>query len=162
MMETARHNRWRSVSAGICLLAVLFLYTPLVTSSWSAYGPACCAFGQCPIKEHHHHLALPDLNQADSNHSNSNDNSNQPNSKQNASNDMDCHHEMAGMMACNMSCCRNPETPAVASAIFVLPLPFTLSAPASFKSNIVSLQAMNFLRTIEPLSPPPRFLSALA
>jgi len=137
-METATHNRWRSTSAGICLLAVLFLYTPLATAAWSAYSSACCASGMCPIKEHHHHQAPADSNR------------------------MDCGHDMPGMMACSMSCCRNPEDPAVASAIFVLPLPFVLSAPASLKSPIVSLHSQDYSRFVKPLSPPPRFVSAVA
>jgi hypothetical protein len=138
-METASHNRWRSISASICLLAVLFIYTPLATAAWTAHCSACCASGQCPIKEHHHHQAAS----ADSNH-------------------MDCGHNMSGMMACRMSCCHNPEAPAVASAIFVLPLPFVPSAPASFKSGIVLLRSQDSSRSIKPLSPPPRFLSAVA
>jgi hypothetical protein len=75
---------------------------------------------------------------------------------------MDCGHDMSGMMACSMSCCHNPEASIVASAIFVLPLPFVLSAPASFKSGIVLLQSQDSPRSIKPLSPPPRLLSAVA
>jgi hypothetical protein len=121
------------------MLAVLFLYTPLATAAWSAYRSACCASGQCSIKEHHHHQAPA----ADSHH-------------------MDCSHDMPGMMACSMSCCHNPENPAVASAIFVLPLPFVLSAPASLKSSIDLMQTQDSPRSIKPLYPPPRFLSAVA
>jgi hypothetical protein len=138
-METATHTRWRSISAKICLLAILFIYAPLATAAWTAYGSACCASSQCPIKEHHHHQTPA----PDSNH-------------------MDCGHDMTGLTACTVSCCRNPESPAVASAIFVLPLPFVLSAPASFKFGIVLLQSQDSPRSIKPLSPPPRFLSAVA
>jgi hypothetical protein len=145
MMETATHNRWRSISAVICVFAVVFLYTPHAVAAWMAYGAPCCASGQCPIKEHHHRQApVGDANQA---------NSNQADSYH-----MDCGHEMASMMDCSMSCCNHSETRAVATAIFVLPLAFEFSAPSSSTSAIVSLHSQDSLRSIEPLSPPPRQL----
>jgi len=143
-MGTASHNRWRSITAVFCLFAVAFLYTPHAVAAWMAYGAPCCASGQCPIKEHHHHQApVGDSNQADSHH-------------------MDRGHDMASMTACSMSCCHNPESAAVASVIFVLPLPFELSAPASSASGIVSLHSQDSPRSIEPLSPPPRLFSSVA
>ena len=75
---------------------------------------------------------------------------------------MDCGHHAGGMMACNMSCCHNNESVAVASGIFVLPLPFALSAPAVRTSNIDFLQVSDSPRLLEPLSPPPRFALAAA
>jgi hypothetical protein len=148
-METAAHNRWRSISAVICLFAVAFLYAPHAVAAWMAYGAPCCASGQCPIKEHHHHQTpVGDANQANSNQADSHH--------------MDCGHDMASMMDCSMSCCHHSETPAVASAIFVLPLPFELSAPASFTSGIVSLHFPDSPGSIQPLSPPPRLVSAVA
>ena len=138
-MVSTSHNRWRSISASICLLAVLCLYTPLATTAWTAYRSTCCASGQCPIKEHHHHQAPAA-----------------------SSNQMDCGHDMAGLMACSMSCCHNQENPAVASAIFVLPLPFEFSAPASLHSSIEFSQSKDSLRSVKPLSPPPRSVLAAA
>jgi hypothetical protein len=138
-MQTSSQRRRRSVCAIVCLLVVVMLYAPLAGAAWSSYQSACCTSDQCPIPEHHHHKspAAP-------------------------ANYMDCGHDMAGMMACRMSCCHNPENPAVASTIFVLPLPFVFSAPGSHQSGIVSLQSLDSPRSIEPLSPPPRFVSAVA
>jgi hypothetical protein len=138
-MTPGRHNRARSIKAVLCLLAVLFLYTPLGTAAWSSYRASCCASGMCSIQEHHHHQAPA----APEDH-------------------MNCGHHAAGMMACSMSCCRNTEAAAVASAIFVLPLPVELSAPAALKSTIDFLQVSDSPRLLEPLSPPPRSVHAVA
>jgi hypothetical protein len=75
---------------------------------------------------------------------------------------MDCGHDMAPMMACSMSCCSNPERPAVASAVFVLPQPFQFAAPAGFTSAIKIVNFLDSPRSIEPLSPPPRLAAAVA
>jgi len=139
MMGPASHNRWRLMSAGICLLAVLFLYTPHAVSAWMAHDAACCASGMCPIKEHHHHQAPAQ-----------------------DSHQMDCGHDMSTMMDCSMSCCQHSETPAVASAIFILPLPVEFSAPTGSTSAVASSHFQNSPRSIQPLSPPPRFVSAVA
>jgi hypothetical protein len=69
---------------------------------------------------------------------------------------MDCGHDAHGMMACAMSCCSNSDRPAVASAVFVLPPPVQLKAPAGLSSAVYFLDSLGFLRSIEPLSPPPR------
>ena len=140
-MSPSRHNRIRSISAALCLLAVLLLYTPLGTAAWSSYHAACCTSGMCSIKEHHHQTApvTPEEH-------------------------MDCghDHDLGTMMACSMSCCHSNEVPAVASAIFVLPLQVALSAPAALTSAIDFLQVSGSPRLVEPLSPPPRFTSIAA
>jgi hypothetical protein len=127
----------RSISASICLLAVFLLYAPLVGAAWSLHQMACCASGQCPIPAHHHHK----IPSAPANH-------------------MDCEHDMPGMMACAMSCCHDSDRSLAASIAFVLPQPAELTAPAAIVLRIASTKALDFPRSIEPLSPPPRFLSA--
>src|SRR5712664_4255203 len=132
-MEPSRHKRWRSVSASICLLVVVLLYAPLAGAAWSSYQASCCASDQCPIAGHHHQKPPS----APANH-------------------MDCGHDMPGMMACSMSCCRDSERSMVSAVAFVLPPSVVVVAPAGSKSPIEPAKVMDFLRSLEPLSPPPR------
>lgn len=122
----------------LCMLAVALLYAPLASTAWSSYRSACCTSDQCSIPEHHHKAPA-----APAGH-------------------MDCGHDMAAKMACSMSCCSNTERPAVASAVFVLPQPFQFAAPAGFTSAIKIVDSLDFARSIEPLSPPPRLAAAVA
>src|SRR5712691_10436367 len=112
-MQTARHNRRRSISASICLLVVVLLYAPLAGAAWSSYQASCCASDQCPIAGHHHQKPPA----APANH-------------------MDCGHDMPGMMACSMSCCHDSERSMVSAVAFVLPSPVVVVAPAGNKSPI--------------------------
>jgi hypothetical protein len=138
-MKSARQNRRRSISASICLLAVVLLYAPLAGAAWASRQMACCASGQCPIPAHHHQKTPA----APAGH-------------------MDCGHEMAGMTACSMSCCHDSERSLIASIAFVLP-PSPVAAEAiAIKSPIEFAKPLDFPRSIEPLSPPPRFISAAA
>jgi hypothetical protein len=75
---------------------------------------------------------------------------------------MDCGHEEFGMTACSMSCCHNPERAFVSSVVFVSPAPIKIFEPSALHTHIDSTKLTNLLRSIEPLSPPPRFLSAAA
>jgi hypothetical protein len=141
-MQTARQNRRRSIAANICLLAVVLLYAPLAGTAWSSYQSACCSSGQCKIPAHHHQKtpATP-------------------------ASHMDCGHdgdEMAGMMACAMSCCHDADRSLVSSIAFVLPTAIAATPLAAFTSPIGLTKPANFPRSVEPLSPPPRFLSAAA
>ena len=138
-MTARRQIRWRSFFAVTCLLALVLLYAPLGAAAWSSYKAACCTSGQCPIPEHHHKSPA-----APANH-------------------MDCGHDMhgvPGMTSCAMSCCQDSHRPAVASAIFVLPVPATFSAPSTLPTTIISSRFPDLLRSIEPLSPPPRLTAA--
>lgn len=141
-MQTVCQNRRRSIAASICLLAVVLLYAPLAGAAWSSYQSACCMSGQCKIPAHHHQKTPA----APANH-------------------MDCGrdgHEMSGIMACAMSCCHDSERALVTSIAFVLP-PAVAAAPlVAITSSIELAKPVNFLRSIEPLSPPPRFVSAAA
>lgn len=132
-------NRYRSTVAIICLFAVALLYAPLATTAWSSYKASCCNSDECPIREHHHHKAPAT-----------------------PAHHMDCGHDMASMMSCSMSCCANQERPAVASAIFILPLPFEFAATLGFTRAVSLAISLDSSRSTEPLSPPPRFVSAAA
>src|SRR6267143_1113865 len=138
-MQTARRNRRPSISASICLLVVVLLYAPLAGAAWSSYQSACCASGLCSIPAHHH-----------------------PKTPAEHANHMDCGHDMTGMMACAMSCCHDSDRSLVTSIAFVLPPSVAVAASAAIKSPIELAKPLDFPRSIEPLSPPPRFLSAAA
>jgi len=138
-MQTARYNRWRSISASICLLMVILLYAPLAGAAWSSHQMACCASGQCPIPAHHHQKTPA----APADH-------------------MDCGHEMAGRTACSMSCCHDSDRSLVASMAFVLPPSAVAAEATAIKSPIELTKPLDFPRSIEPLSPPPRFILAAA
>jgi hypothetical protein len=118
---------------------VVLLYAPLAGAAWSSYQMACCLSGQCPIPAHHHQ-----------------------NTPAGPANHMDCGHEMAGMTACSMSCCHDTERSLVSPIAFVLPLSMTVGPSAAIKSLIELAKPSDFPRSIEPLSPPPRFIPAAA
>jgi hypothetical protein len=63
---------------------------------------------------------------------------------------------MGGMMDCSMSCCQDPDKPAVTSMAFVLP-PAAFPASGMIISGAVErIHSIEIPRTIAPLSPPPR------
>jgi hypothetical protein len=138
-MHTSLQRRRRSACAILCLLVVVLLYAPLAGAAWSSYQSACCTSDQCPIPEHHHHKS-PD---APMNH-------------------MNCGHDMAGMMACSMSCCHDSDRPVVTSIAFVLPPLMTIPSSTTTKSPVQLGRPLDFPRSIEPLSPPPRLAQAAA
>jgi hypothetical protein len=138
-MESSRHKRWRSISASICLLVVVFLYAPLAGTAWASYKASCCTADQCPITGHHHQKTPA----APANH-------------------MDCGHDMPGMMACSMSCCHDSERSMVSAVAFVLPSAVGVVAPVGIKSPIEPAKLLDFLRSVGPLSPPPRLSAAAA
>ena len=138
-MDSLRQKRRRSISASICLLVVVALYAPMAGTAWASYKASCCTADECPIAGHHHQKspAAP-------------------------TNRMDCGHDMPGMMACSMSCCQDSERSMVSAVAFVLPSPVPAVAPASIKSPIERAKLRDFLRSLEPLSPPPRLASMVA
>lgn len=138
-MRTAPHDRRRFFSASLCLLAVVLLYAPFAAAAWSSYSAACCTTAQCPIKAHHH-----------------------KNSPASSENHMDCGHDMTEMSSCDMSCCQNTERPAVTSMAFVLPAALSLAGPAVCKAPFQSAKPLDFLRSTQPLSPPPRLEATAA
>ena len=66
------------------------------------------------------------------------------------------------MIACSMSCCHDSERSVVSAVAFVLPSPVVVVAPAGIKSPIEPAKLLDFLRSVEPLSPPPRLAPAAA
>jgi hypothetical protein len=138
-MESPRHKLWRSISASICLLVVVLLHAPLAGMALASYKAACCTADQCPIAGHHHQKA-PAV----------------------TANDLDCGHELSGMMACSMSCCHDSERSMLGAVAFVLPSAVVAAAPVGIKSPIEPAKLLDFLRSVEPLSPPPRLLPAVA
>jgi hypothetical protein len=123
----------------LCLVAVVLLYASLGGAAWSLYSTVCCTSQQCPIKGHHAKHA--------------------PAASEHA---MNCGHDMPAMSTCTMSCCHNPDRPALAPVIFVLPSPLTLREAMSFEAFVPlpGLQAMAI--AFPPLSPPPRICVAAA
>jgi hypothetical protein len=136
-MQTVRQNRRRSIYASICLLAVALLYAPLAGTAWASYQSSCCTAGQCPIAAHHHQKAPAT-----------------------PANHMDCGHDMGGMMACSMSCCHDSDRSLLTSIAFVLPATTASVAVAFIQSPIEFAKPLDFPRSIEPPSPPPRFGAA--
>ena len=136
-MPTARQTRRRSISASICLLMVALLYAPFAGTAWVSYLTACCKSGQCPIAAHHHQRAPT----APASH-------------------MDCGHDMPGMMTCAVSCCHDSDRSLVTPVAFVLPPALVAADVAARKSPIELAKPLDFPRSIEPLSPPPRLLPA--
>jgi hypothetical protein len=75
---------------------------------------------------------------------------------------MDCGHDMPGMVACSMSCCHDSERSIISSIAFVMPPELKVLEPAAFQSPIELAKPLDFPRSFEPLSPPPRFLAVAA
>ncbi|HEV1993430.1 MAG TPA: hypothetical protein VGR03_03770 [Candidatus Acidoferrum sp.] len=119
------------------MLAVVLLYAPLAGAAWSSHQSACCMSDQCPIPAHHHQKTPA----APTNH-------------------MDCGHDTTRMMACSMSCCQDSDRLLAASIAFVLPPSVAVAAAAAIESPVELAKLLDFPRSIEPLSPPPRFGSA--
>jgi hypothetical protein len=138
-MQTVLEHRRRKAYASICLLVVVLLYAPLVGAAWSSYQSACCTSDQCPVPEHHHHKSPA----APANH-------------------MDCGHDMAGMMACSVSCCHDSDRSAVTSIAFVLPPLMAVHSSSATKLPVQLARPLDFPRAIEPLAPPPRLAPAAA
>jgi hypothetical protein len=138
-MNPRPQNRFRSLFAMLCLIAVVLLYAPLGGAAWSLYSAACCTTQQCPIKGHH------------AQHS--------PAASEHA---MDCSHDVPAMASCSMSCCQHPDRPAVAPIIFVLPTPPTVSATANLEALAPAPDPRNVLSSTKPLSPPPRISTPAA
>src|SRR5260370_19269518 len=117
---------------------MLFLLSaPPAGAAWGSSQRACCTPGQCPFPSHHPHTPPA----APANH-------------------MDCGHDMPGMVTCVMSCCHDSDRSLFTSIAFVLPPPLASAAVAFIESPIEFAKPMDFPRSIQPLSPPPRFLSA--
>ena len=139
-MSVRHQDRWRWFFASLCLAAVVLLHAPFGAAAWAAYAKTCCTSrAQCPIHGHRHSQTPA-----------------------NSERTMDCSHDMAATAQCSMSCCQNPDRPAVASAMFVFPVPATISVTENREPLIVLSESLGPIRSFEPLSPPPRFSSTAA
>ena len=137
-VKASSQQRKRMVAAWICLFAAVALYAPLAGAAWSAHAMSCCTGDYCPIAAHHH-----------------------PKKQASPHSDMNCGHDMAEMMDCSMSCCQGSEKPLVTAVAFVLPDLAFASAPIMVASAAETLQPLEILQSLRPLSPPPRFAHAL-
>ena len=69
---------------------------------------------------------------------------------------MPCEHGANGMANCGMSCCDQQEHAAIAPVAYVVPAATSLAVPVLLARETSTAQPVEFLRSIEPLSPPPR------
>jgi hypothetical protein len=130
---------WRKAAALVCLATLTFLYAPVAGALWSAHAASCCLGDHCPIPEHHHRRAP------------------QPE----PAHEMECEHgSSAGLAACSMNCCHDPERSLTGTVLFVLPVPtkFAIALPTARATLPTDAPAAFFGRT--PDSPPPRTLLA--
>jgi hypothetical protein len=127
-------DRWRRTQACVSLLAVVFLYAPLVATAWSA-NASCCNSKQCPISSHHH-KKVP---------------AQQPEG-------MNCEHgsQMPGATACSMSCCQTTEGQMLIPANFVPPPIFLLQEPGVLLLAAAPERSAEPWNSHQPISPPPR------
>lgn len=137
-MSKPTEDRRRVSAACLCLLAIVLLYAPLAGAAWVGHAMACCTADHCNIPEHHHRKAPA-----------------------HPASDMDCGHDMSGMTACSMSCCQDPDKPAVTAVAFVLPSLTFASAPMLVARAVEAARSIEIPRTIQPLAPPPRHAAVL-
>ncbi len=135
LMHPARHNSRRVFAAWLCLFAAICLYVPLTLSAWPV-AMSCCDGNHCAIPAHHRGTS----------HS----------SSRGTEQGMPCEHGANGMSDCGMSCCEQQEHAAIAPVAYVLPVAIPLAAPVLQARRTFAAQPTEFLRSIEPLSPPPR------
>jgi hypothetical protein len=131
-MNFARNNSRRVAAVWVCLFAAICLYAPMALAAWPA-AATCCHGNSCAIPEHHHRQADTD-----------------------AGNGARCEHGVSGISACGMSCCHDVEGASFTSMAYVMPLPLTISAPIGDAQRISVRSSDEFLRSLQPLPPPPR------
>jgi len=113
----------------------MFSYAPFAAAAWSSHSMACCTGGYCNIPKHHHQKASAKSATAE-----------------------DCGHDMTN---CSMSCCQDPDKPAVASVAFVMPPTAATSTAVELARPIAGVPPIEIPRTIKPVSPPPRINPSL-
>ena len=69
---------------------------------------------------------------------------------------------MPGMIACAMSCCHDSDRSLLTSVAFVLRAPMAAATVTAITSPIELARPFDFPRSLEPVSPPPRFVFAAA
>jgi len=141
-----RHSLQRPIAPGnrlsacVCLLAVLLLWSPLWAAAWQTHTMSCCTDGMCPLHGHSH-PAPP-----------------KPQAPDPAQSHSDCEHHSAtqGMMNCSMSCCQDSSPSLTAGIIFVLPTPTMISSSALAIAAPQQTSAVAPVPSLDPPSPPPR------
>jgi len=142
----------RKMAAWVCLLAVMFLWAPLWAMALQANGVGCCADGFCARSAHGHQKTGRAA-------------AGQPAP---AETPMECEYhgraakDRPDAMRCSMSCGHENSDLLTAAVVFVLPVTAPVSVPLDATSAPIELTASEFMRSIEPVSPPPRItLSAI-
>lgn len=133
----------RILSAWVCLLAVLLLWTPMWAAAWQAGRMACCNGGMCPA----HGRSKPSPQ-----HSQRGASQESP---------MNCGHERgSGLGLCAMSCCQSESGSFVTSIVFVLPPSLLLSRSPRMVNPSIVYEECEILPAITPPDRPPRLLPA--
>ena len=115
--------------------------------AFQASGMGCCTGGLCPAHGRHK--------------------TNQATSQQSApaESPMECEHHgdtgQHGAMKCSMSCCEESMNALMAAAIFILPETAAISMPTISNAAPIELTPTEFMQSIRPPSPPPRFFNVL-
>lgn len=124
----------RIFGAWVCLVAVVLLWSPMLAAAWQTGGMACCEGGMCGVHAH-----------VKTNHSRAQHNQH-----------MNCeHHGGTETADCSMSCGQGSHS-LTSAVIFVLPAPAIFSQPARPIAASSAFVPAEFVRSFEPLSPPPR------
>lgn len=132
-MINSRAKLWQVLSAWLCLVATFLLFAPLIGAAWDGHAAACCAGDHCPVSEHHSSKA-PAHGAA-------------------------CEHQTGGLTACTMDCCQNVEHLMLVALAFIVPDGTIVPKPDLTNFAEPATGAMNFLSSLEVLSPPPRVLT---
>jgi hypothetical protein len=129
----------RTFGAWVCLVAVVMLWAPLGAAAWQANGMACCEGGMCVA------------------HGHSTTNRPKPQETSPGESPMNCvHHGDRGIVNCSMSCSHDGSSFLTTAVIFVLPGPAAISQPALVLAAPTTFVQAAFVRSYDPLSPPPR------
>jgi len=129
----------RTLSAVVCLVAVVLLWAPLWSAAWHAGGMICCNGAMCPI------------------HGHSTPNRPSPQRTTPEKTPIECeHHGGIGLTNCSVSCSHESSPLLTTAVIFVLPEPVAISIPASVMAGPASVSSAEFAQSFEPPSPPPR------
>jgi hypothetical protein len=135
-MNRPDQSRPRKIAARVCLVAVIFLYAPLVGTAWTARTMDCCNGQLCNIAQHHH-----------------------KNARARQSGDSECGHDVGAMTACSMSCCQDMQRPMLTAVVFVVPQVATRPSDMQETGALDITRTIELPRSVEPPSPPPRVVA---
>jgi hypothetical protein len=129
----------RTFGAWVCLVAVVMLWAPMGAAAWQANGMACCEGGMCVA--HGHSKTNPAI----------------PRQATPRESPMNCeHHGDSGVVNCSMTCGHDGSPSVTTAVIFVLPESAAIRGPARTLAAPTSFAPTAFVRSYDPLSPPPR------